>query len=972
MNIVVTHHNHRRAILFSDLHYSHETKDTCFKVLRFIKEKALKHNACVYFLGDFWDHVYRRGTLPVDLLNEMVRFLKKEWFSKTIMIPGNHDYYDSAEQEHGLEMFRGINNIEIFDRPTIRENALYLPYVKDHSTIPGYIEEAKEALKNQGRSLNCIFGHLDVVGARMNNSRTSTRGCNKNDFPVPTYSGHYHSPSLYGNVRYIGSSYQVHLGEAEDNKSLCMINYMTGELMKQIPINIGRRHYKMDFLLKDTLDRYNKGDRVVINKHADPKDVEMLEKRGVIVEQKKQPLIPQQEHTRLDFKNHDVVECFKMYIKHVDNLVHEDDVFTAFKEAMGQNHIKQMCDNNKLLREFPFINIEFDEMIMNNFGPFVGSHKHTFKTGVTLVTGSYKNKTGTDSNGVGKSLYTAGAFLWVCSGKTDPRCWATGITSSIISHGKKSAHIILHGRCNGIKFTITRCMNSGYRRSHELKFFMEDRDSGNNTINMTQLRINRCIFGVDDSNIFPHLLRNMVWTQMFSKGFITSGDKDSKREIGRLVNLDIWEALEKHCKNIISEKELLIMSKRNEKTITLKSKKENCSALLRIRDKMEEWHCDHQKTISDIEDEIEHIELTNQPPLNTDILSLKQEQNRLIKKKWEMRKMIDNPMVNYVPPEEFTKRWCQRESKNLFIQNQLKKVRVHGTKCDVCLSEVSAEQVEARKVALESELLSMDDLIKEQEMNESTYKDEMIKLATTQLNEIIEKETTIANQIDEAGEAWKRYCEHKNEVERMNKLKGRLEELKKKICPYDDKDIMKSILAYDEDIKKLDKEMTGLRKTKSNYQFLAVTLGRNGIQSYLLEKTMNRLCSLIASMTENYSFTVSHSNREKLIKQFNGHDISLMSGGELQRLKIASFLAYRYILNEVTQWSSNLLIFDEPDTFVDASGVKHMMQMIHKESKDKCVIVISHTNSMHRDMGMFDHHMVIERDTNGSRKRKRT
>jgi energy-coupling factor transporter ATP-binding protein EcfA2 len=107
------------------------------------------------------------------------------------------------------------------------------------------------------------------------------------------------------------------------------------------------------------------------------------------------------------------------------------------------------------------------------------------------------------------------------------------------------------------------------------------------------------------------------------------------------------------------------------------------------------------------------------------------------------------------------------------------------------------------------------------------------------------------------------------------------------------------------------------------------------------------------------------------LKQYNGHDISLMSGGELQRLKIASFLAYRYILNEVMQWSSNLLIFDEPDTFVDASGVKHMMEMIHKESVDKCVIVISHTNSMHRDMGLFENHLVIERDLKGSRKRKR-
>ena len=96
-----------------------------------------------------------------------------------------------------------------------------------------------------------------------------------------------------------------------------------------------------------------------------------------------------------------------------------------------------------------------------------------------------------------------------------------------------------------------------------------------------------------------------------------------------------------------------------------------------------------------------------------------------------------------------------------------------------------------------------------------------------------------------------------------------------------------------------------------------------------------------------------------------------MSGGELQRLKIACFLAYRCILSEVMQWTSNLMIFDEPDTFVDASGVQQMLEMIKAESKDKCVFVISHTNSMHRDMGLFDQHVEIERDHKGSKKRKR-
>ena len=75
--INVTFHCPTRAILFSDLHYSYKTKDTCFEVLRYINKYAQEKACRVYFLGDFWDHIYRRGTVPVDLLNEMVRFFHK-------------------------------------------------------------------------------------------------------------------------------------------------------------------------------------------------------------------------------------------------------------------------------------------------------------------------------------------------------------------------------------------------------------------------------------------------------------------------------------------------------------------------------------------------------------------------------------------------------------------------------------------------------------------------------------------------------------------------------------------------------------------------------------------------------------------------------------------------------------------------------------------------------------------------------
>ena len=122
---------------------------------------------------------------------------------------------------------------------------------------------------------------------------------------------------------------------------------------------------------------------------------------------------------------------------------------------------------------------------------------------------------------------------------------------------------------------------------------------------------------------------------------------------------------------------------------------------------------------------------------------------------------------------------------------------------------------------------------------------------------------------------------------------------------------------------------------------------------------------------EKFELGRDETNSSKIRKMYNGQKLSIMSGGEYQHLQVASFLAYRHLLNDVFDWSCNLMILDEPDTFVDDSGVKKMMSMIKKQTENMSTIIISHTNSMHRDMSLFEHHIEIERDNNGSRKRKR-
>ena len=66
----VKHHStFEKWVVFTDLHCSPSTLDTCLEVLDKVHGLAIERNAGVLFLGDFWHH---RGTLRVDCLNAVL------------------------------------------------------------------------------------------------------------------------------------------------------------------------------------------------------------------------------------------------------------------------------------------------------------------------------------------------------------------------------------------------------------------------------------------------------------------------------------------------------------------------------------------------------------------------------------------------------------------------------------------------------------------------------------------------------------------------------------------------------------------------------------------------------------------------------------------------------------------------------------------------------------------------------------
>lgn len=943
----ITHRNPNRAVLFSDLHYSHETEETCFQVLDFIHEQSVENCAKIYFLGDFWDHVYRRGTLPVDLLNRMIRYFKDKWTATTIMIPGNHDWFDSAETEHGLEAFHGINNIEVIDKFTEKDDLLFLPYCKDQSKI--------EEIVGMKKGWKCAFAHLDIVGAKMNNTRLSTKGLTHSTFDFPVYTGHYHSPSSHGNVHYIGSPYQVHLGEAGDQKSLKVIDLYTGLVYKDIPIDIGKRHFKVKSI--EDMSLYREGDRVIVEEEP-PEHIEReLTERGVSVEIVKKPKKTSELRLKEDPTN--TVEYWKKYCD-IQGIT-KDMVEYSIKTILKSDELPSY--RNNILKESIVCDIK--KMRIMNFGPFVGDHVLHFEDGVTLITGTYKNKEGTDSNGAGKSLYTAGALLWGFTGKTDPRFGEAYNMSQgyIVSHGEQSASVSIYGSVNGSSFVVTRIKKRD--SPCKLTFTIEDSDVGNNTIKMTQERINRRLFGLDQiEKSFDFLTRTMIWTQKKVLRFLDSSDKASKEEIANLVDIDIWDEMWMICRKLVLFGKRDISVKEREIEYEKRRMKEREERIKRMKEKIEGWHKAKQYTLDQLKEKIAKHPLGEKPEVDEKKrldLSIK---IKMAEDYLNAVKVNNNPLVleNDLKFKLMRSDRARLLKKNQEILQQIRDISALGTTCYVCSSEISPVKVATQIKELRSR---MTDLVAFDEK----YKQEMDKWMERSAlhSKKVQEETDI--KLKSLREQMKQIADQKQNLVQYELLEQQrrdwqlvLEIREKEQCPYEIPE------DYASNIEQMTSELKQMKEEKKTLSFLEGHFGRNGIQSFLIESTTLKLSEKVQELC-GMSFDIGHTDKERLDKKVNGEPLWLMSGGEYQRLQIACFLAYRDLLQGIKGWSSNLMVLDEPDIHVDASGVKEMMKMIVNQSKG-CTIIISHTNSMHRDMSLFDRHVEIERDEKGSRKRK--
>ncbi|BBN06555.1 hypothetical protein MPTK1_3g22150 [Marchantia polymorpha subsp. ruderalis] len=513
-------------VVFSDLHVSRRTLDSCLQTLKAVHAEASSRDAGIIFLGDFW---HARGALPVELLNVVVTELAK-WSRPAIFIPGNHDQVNMGGQMHALMVLGAVNPlIRVFDEPAEFLGALWLPFRRDHNVI--------DAALKQHKNVKAIFAHLDVVGAFMNEACQAKEGVEPSIFPenVPVFTGHYHKPHVVDNsqIEYVGSPYQVSASESGQTKRFLLLN-SSWEKIASIPIDIGGRHFVIS-QTEDTdlenMEHIRSGDRLRLLLSSTVLDdniklkLDKLQSRGVQIDLvfptlSAKPRIEEAE-------NLNAFGLFSLYAERVG--------MSTGAISKGADVLQRMDLPAKLIQRTK-VQLILENVDIQGFGPFLEPVKYPLsQRGIRVVCGRNMDSVGADSNGAGKSTLVM-APLWALSGSTDPRPDSMrGLSASDVVHEKaKSARVSVQGTISGIPFTVERIAG----RKPSLKFSYHGEDCTGQDMKLTQAKI--------DEIIDTSMLQRIAFHGQYGiGGLLEASDKDFKDELSRVIAMDLWVAAKK-------------------------------------------------------------------------------------------------------------------------------------------------------------------------------------------------------------------------------------------------------------------------------------------------------------------------------------------------------------------------------------------------------------------------------------------
>lgn len=982
-------------LLFSDLHLSQKTFQTSLQVLRRIHAEAIQRNVSIGFLGDFFDHVYNKGTLQVDILNELLRFFENEWSVPMIMIPGNHDYFDASETEHGLTPFKYASPyITVLDKETVINRQLWIPWRRCNDTIHNILRKYND--------VDVIFGHFDIIGFKLNPTKVSTEGLQVSVFPndKAIYTGHYHTPQVHGNIRYLGSPYQLSLSEAEDNKSLIVIDkfYNVSEM---IPIDIGPKQFKWSVQeLTNRSHILQPDDRVIVttevNEHV-MSLVDSLEEKGVNIQVRKKPT---PVTTRIEKKN-SPKDLFEQYA----DIIHIDKETSLWKLVL-----KWLEEHHSTRQKYTVSDVRPVKIQVNGFGPFKGNVSIALESqGFTLISGECNGQKDS-SNGAGKSMLAAGAWLWACTGMIDGR-GTLSFGGSIINAESNDAVVIVSGTVHSIPWKIKRSISQGNKgKKQQLNLYINNKDCTRSTIAATQKAIANDLFGLDMTagKLQSWLLNNSVWSQMNVPRWLDATDTQAKSEISPFANMDLWLALFEKAK----QKQKMAKIEGIELNNQLMLQKQMLSSAQRIyREQIESkriWEENRQKNVSVMKSKVENARLKlsqcivpEKPVLVFDNSDLKKcvEQKRTLLATSKAKLSMLSPYVSNIVEvdddslkqkklmyEDSIKKFRHAEVTFNQCQIELKHFQDKG-ECAMCKRAFQVDESYHCKLKQKKENAFIDfqkmknenvktmEIYKNADENKKKCNNNRVRYTIEQQIEQYTNELSDMNhKLEIRREEELRYTSDKKNYQLslnlFQNLNSSLQEhicsltqLENKVCPF--KVCDKEIMTLKENILKLIQQRKLKIEQEEDMKKVVTWVGPRGIQTYAMEYTVKKLSAITTEWlkrlfeTDDIRLHAYFDEKERLIRRVESNKHSgIMSGGQWRRAQLAAFMAWR----EMSTYPFPLLVMDEACTSMDPIGIKAVQKTLRDwcdENHRRTCLFITHEQEQYRDTSAYQNHVRI-------------
>ena len=253
-------------------------------VFPIVKERGIKR---IIQLGDFFDN--RNSVTLQDIDYVITEFIPQleETGAMLYVLAGNHDVaYKNTNRVNSLTLLKTSKNIRVIDDKietvkTESKTFVLCPWINNENE-----DQLKEDMKLYATNDHILCGHFEFQGMKMyRTSKVSEHGFKPDEFKkfYAVISGHFHYPSTYGNVRYMGSVFHLNWQDHGDKKYIYIFNSNTDEFEEiENPYSLFTEFdYHGDDLTnmsKEDLKDYCEGQfvRIVINddyKRVELKDV---------------------------------------------------------------------------------------------------------------------------------------------------------------------------------------------------------------------------------------------------------------------------------------------------------------------------------------------------------------------------------------------------------------------------------------------------------------------------------------------------------------------------------------------------------------------------------------------------------------------------------------------------------------------------------------------------------------------------